>query len=162
MDKTTPVGWHRLVEGYPWFSAPDKYPITAYSEFMPPPRLGRRPYGEADFSLFVDDDAFGWNVSEIEETYELQPGLINLAHQIMSEIVELGRGQPAHRIAGHQRRNLSNNPYWPPELATQAGKLTCEQYVVFLPLALSKTQDDKGRTRWTFFGGSEQGPEKAF
>ena len=162
MDKTTPIGWHKLVEGYPWFSALDKYPIPAYSEFMPPPRLGRRPYGETDFSLFVDDDAFGWNVSEIEETYELQPGLTNLADQIMSEIIELGRGQAAHRIAGHQRRNLNNNPYWPPELATQADKLTREHYVVFLPLALSKTQDDKGRTRWTFFGGSEQGPEKAF
>ena len=31
-----------------------------------------------------------------------------------------------------------------------------------MPLALSRTQDDKGRVRWTFFGGSEQGPAKAF
>jgi len=27
---------------------------------------------------------------------------------------------------------------------------------------LSKTNDDKGRVRWTFFRASEQGPEKAF
>ena len=31
-----------------------------------------------------------------------------------------------------------------------------------MPLALSRTQDDKGRVRWTFFGGSEQGPDRAF
>ena len=37
-----------------------------------------------------------------------------------------------------------------------------ERYVVFLPLALSQTQDDKGRVRWTFFGSSEQGPDRAF
>src|SRR5262249_682593 len=37
-----------------------------------------------------------------------------------------------------------------------------ERYVVLLPLALSQTQDDKGRVRWTLFGASEQGPAKAF
>src|SRR5712692_7870905 len=31
-----------------------------------------------------------------------------------------------------------------------------------MPLALSRTQDDKGRLRWTLFGGSEQGPARAF
>ena len=42
------------------------------------------------------------------------------------------------------------------------GAPTHERYVLLLPLALSKTQDDKGRVRWTLFGGSEQGPGKAF
>ena len=76
--------------------------------------------------------------------------------------MELGQGKPAYSIAGQMGRNLIDNPYWPSELAAQAGKLSHERYVVFLPLALSKTQDDKGRIRWTFFGGSEQGPERAF
>ncbi len=31
-----------------------------------------------------------------------------------------------------------------------------------MPLSLSRTQDDKGRVRWTLFGNSEQGPGKAF
>ena len=34
--------------------------------------------------------------------------------------------------------------------------------MLLLPLALSRTQDDKGRVRWTLFGGSEQGPAAAF
>jgi hypothetical protein len=162
MNSKDLIGWRKLVEGYPWFSGEGRYPIPAYSEFMPPPRLGRRPYGEMDVSLFAEDDDFGWYVSEVEEEYELQPGLTSLAHQIVSEVTELGQGKPAYRIVGHQRRDLVDNPYWPPDLAAQAGKLFHERYVTFLALALSKTQDDKGRMRWTFFGGSEQGPERAF
>src|SRR5207244_3452986 len=53
-------------------------------------------------------------------------------------------------------------PYWPPEIAAHAGALAHERFVVFMPLALSRTQDDKGRIRWTLFGASEQGPSKAF
>jgi len=127
MDNNTSIGWHKLVEGYPWFSGQGNYPLPAYSEYMPSPRLGKRAYGEVDFSLFIDNDPFGWTVSEIEEAYEIQPGLVNLANQIMSEMVELGLGKPAYRIAGHQRRNLNNNPYWPAELAERVGKLDHEQ-----------------------------------
>ena len=132
MSSKEPAGWDKLLQGYPWFSGKGQYPIPAYSEFMPPPRFGRSPYGEIDTSHFIPDDPFGWY------------------------------GKPAYNIAGQKGRNLTNNPYWPPELEARAGKLPHEQYVVFLPIALSKTQDDKGRVRWTFFGGSEQGPERAF
>ena len=162
MNETDSVGWKKLVKGYPWFAGKGKYPIPAYSEFMPPPHLGSNLYNGSYDSIFIEDDLFGWYVSEVEQEQELQPGLSNLAHQILEEIVELGQGKPAYRIAGHHRRNLDDNPYWPPDLAAQAGKLPHERYVVFLPLALSRTQDDKGRVRWTFFGGSEQGPERAF
>ena len=34
--------------------------------------------------------------------------------------------------------------------------------MLLLPLSLSKTQDDKGRVRWSLFGGSEQGPARPF
>ena len=156
------MSWKTLVNGYPRFSGKDQYPIPAYSEFMPPPRLGLSPYDSLDNSLFSEDDLFGWYVSEVEEEHELQPGMSSLARQIVAEIVGLGQGKPAYRIAGHLGRNLEDNPYWPPELAARSGKLPHERYVVFLPLALSRTQDDKGRVRWTFFGGSEQGPERAF
>ena len=162
MSKTDFVGWKKLVKGYPWFSGKDQYPIPAYSEFLPPPHLGHSSYDGLDDSVFEEDDLFGWHVSEVEEEHELQPGLSSLAHQIVEEIIKLGQGKPAYRIAGQQGRNLEGNPYWSPELASQSGKLPHERYVVFLPLALSRTQDDKGRVRWTFFGGSEQGPERAF
>ena len=162
MIRADSVGWQKLLNGYPWFWGKNQYIIPAYSEFMPPPRLGRSPYGGLDDWVFAEDDVFGWYVSEVEEGLELQPGFSSLAHQIVDEIIKLGQGTPAYRIAGQEGRNLKDNIYWPPELATYMGKLPKERYVVFLPLALSRTQDDKGRIRWTFFGGSEQGPEQAF
>src|SRR5262249_15141064 len=32
-------GWKELVGGFPWFEGEGKFPIAAYSEFMPPPRI---------------------------------------------------------------------------------------------------------------------------
>jgi hypothetical protein len=162
MSAENRTGRQILLEGYPWFSGKGRFPLPAYSEFMPPPRLGRRPCGETDPGLLPQDDPWGFCVSEIEEEYELQPGLRHLARQIAGSLAGLGRGEPEYRIAGHKGRNLIANPYWPPDLAAKAGALFHERFVTMLPLALSRTQDDKGRVRWTFFGGSEQGPERGF
>ena len=100
MGKAEPVGWQKLLNGYPWFSGKGQYPIPAYSEFMPPPRLGQSPYGNLDISPFVKDDPFGWYISEVEEEFELQPGLQIIANQIVKQIAELGQGKPAYNIAG--------------------------------------------------------------
>ena len=156
------VGWQRLVEGYPWYNRAGAFPLPAYSEFMPAPQFGRLPAGAIDDSLFSEVDPYGWAVSEIEEEYQLKPGLEWIARHIMSHIPRLGQGLPDNFIAGINKRNLQENPYWPPELAARAGSLPHERYVCILPLALSPTQDDKGRLLWTFFGGSEQGPETVF
>jgi hypothetical protein len=126
---------------------------------MPPPRLGRKPYGALDSLLFRPEDPWGFNITEYEEAFELRPGLDKIAQQVLGALVHLGEGRAAHGIA---KTKLQDNPYWPPELAEQAGKLPHERYVVLLPLALSRTQDDKGRLRWTVFGNSEQGPARAF
>jgi Peptidase family M28 len=154
-------GWDRLLEEYPWFAGEGRFPLPAYSEFMPPPRLGRSPYGSADPFSIPDHDPFGWNVSEMEEEYELRPGLEHLAHQIISTLAALCKGASAHSVAGHRGLNLSGNPYWPDQLA-RAGLLPHERFVLLMPVALSRTQDDKGRVRWTLFGGSAGGPEQAF
>ncbi len=151
-------GWQRLLAGYPWFEGEGKYPITAYSEFMPPPRLGRKPYGGIDHCLYREDDPFGWHVTEYEEVLELQPGLAMIAKELMHVVHHLGCCDPAHGIA---RKKLDGNPYWPSDMET-AGEPPHERYVLLLPLALSKTQDDKGRVRWSLFGGSEQGPARPF
>ncbi len=126
------------------------------------PAVGLSPWGEVDGSLFSAEDPFGWHVSEIEEEYELKPGLEHIARQILDHLLDLGQAREEYHIAGHGNKNLLDNPYWPPELAAHAGQLPHERYVVLLPLALSRTQDDKGRVRWTFFGSSEQGPEHVF
>ncbi|HMF13624.1 MAG TPA: hypothetical protein VKE94_15000, partial [Gemmataceae bacterium] len=156
------AGWKQLLAGAPWFRGPDKYPIAAYSEYTPPPRLGRKAYdGFVDPVLFNPEDPWGWHVTEYEEALELRPGLENVARQVVKSLVHLGCGQAAHGIA---RKKLHGNPCWADELAARAaaGKLAHERYVVLLPLALSRTQDDKGRIRWTLFGNSEQGPARGF
>ncbi|HLJ92884.1 MAG TPA: M28 family peptidase [Gemmataceae bacterium] len=152
-------GWKRLLDGWPWFRGEGTSPIAAYSEFMPPPRLLRKPYGGEDLILHQTDDPWGWPIPEYEEALILRPGLEKIAQQIVGALVHLGHGQPAHGVS---KIKLLDNPYWPDTLARQAGHLAHERFVVLLPLALSRTQDDKGRVLWTLFGGSEQGPARGF
>ncbi|MGA2405925.1 MAG: M28 family peptidase [Bacteroidales bacterium] len=162
MEEKILYGWQKLLAGYPWFRCNGCFPITAYSEFMPPPLLGYKPYGKPEQGILDEEDPFGWKISEMEEEYELKPGIEHIGHQIISNIVKLGKGLPQHFISGHGGENLKNNPYWPSELADHAGSLFHERYVTLLPLMLSRTQDDKGRVIWTFFGNSIHEPEQVF
>jgi len=156
------LGWQKLVEGYPWFEGEGCYPITAYSEFMPAPRLGRNLYGDIDRLVFDDDDVYGWRVPEIDQEYELHPGLASIANQVLAHLVKFGRGEAVRPLIGLNRRLIEGNPYWSPEIDARLGTLVRERYVTLLPVALAKTQDYLGRVRWTLFGNSEQGPERAF
>src|SRR3954462_9877682 len=110
-------GWKQLLDAWPSFQDEGSYPIAAYSEFMPPPRLGRKAYQADDVLLLDEQDPWGWHVTEYEEAFELRPGLEKIAHQIVGSLVHLGNGRPAHGIA---KAKLTGNPYWPPELAEQA------------------------------------------
>ena len=152
-------GFRALLEGWPWFEGSGRYPIEAYSEFMPPPRLGRRAYGAVDALQFDDGDPWGWNVTEYEEELELGPGLAHIAGQVVDSMVHLAAGRAKHGIS---KAKLADNPYWPDALARRTQPARDERFVVLLPLALTRTQDDKGRVRWTLLGGSEQGPARAF
>lgn len=162
MKENKSKGWVSLLNGFPWFEGSDKFHIPAYSEFMPSPKTGVSPYGDIDFSVFSKDDPFGWKISEIEEEIELKTGLEHTGKQILKQIHHFGMGMPSYHIWGHGHENIQNNPYWPDDLAKKAGKLPHEKFVSLLPLMLSRTQDDKGRVSWTYFGGSIHGPEKAF
>ena len=157
MAKFQPV--NTLLEGWPWFTGSSRYAISAYSEFMPPPRLGHRPYGSKDALLFQDEDPWGWHVTEYEERVELYPGLETIAQLLLEKMIDLASGRPSHGIPGV---DLETNPYWPKLLADHVGSFDHEHFVLVISLALARTQDDKGRVRWTLFGSSEQGPERAF
>ncbi|MCX6561200.1 MAG: M28 family peptidase [Candidatus Aminicenantes bacterium] len=162
MTENDPRGWPELLAGYPWFEGKGRFPLAAYSEYMPGPFLGRKPLGRMDHGFFPEADPCGWPISELEEEVELKPGIRHIGHQIMSGLINLGQARPAPFIHGHGGQNLKGNPYWPPELAGRAGTLAHERYVALLPLMLSRTQDDKGRLSWTFFGNSLHEPERTF
>ena len=153
------LGWNTILQGWPWFKGTGQYPISAYSEFMPPPLLGRSPYGSADPLFFQKEDPWGWPVTEYEEGFELSPGLATIAQSLLEKMMHLTNGRPAHGIA---TADIADNPYWPEALAEHANNLNHERFVLLISLALARTQDDKGRVRWTLFGSSEQGPERAF
>jgi hypothetical protein len=155
------AGWKQLIPSDSWCRGPGRYRIDAYSEFMPPPRLGSKAYGgePPDPQLFRADDPFGWHVHEFDEALQIRPGLLRIARQVVARVGCVLRGE---HCLGMSTRELTNNPYWPDELAAKAGALGHDRGVVLAPLALSRTQDDKGRVRWTLFGGSEQGPAKVF
>ena len=157
------TGWFEFLKDFPWFEGENKYPLRAYSEYMPPPRTGINPLtGEVDSRFLENKDPYGWKVSEFEEEYQLRPGLEDTGKQILEHIVQMRSGKFPSHLAGHKQKNLINNIFWPEELITHSGLPEKERFVSLLPLALSKTKDEKGRVRWTFFGASEQGPEKAF
>jgi hypothetical protein len=148
-------GWKQLVANRTWFQGKGKYSICAYSEFMPPPRLGCKSYGSADDVLFSEEVPWGWHVTEFEEAFELKPGLAQVATQLVTAFHHLGRCEPSHGISQYK---LRDNPYWTERTIAPPS----ERFVNLSPLALSRTQDDKGRVRWTLFGASEQGPAKGF
>ncbi len=141
------------------FKQYSQYPLMAYSEFMPPIHFSCRSYDEKTKEFFQKDVPLEFPITEYEEAFELQPGLESIALQILKALSHLTKGEAAEGLA---RNKLINNPYWPDELAQPAQTLTKEPLVILLPLALSLTQDDKGRKRWTFFGASEQGPSRSF
>jgi hypothetical protein len=155
----TERGWKTLLEGC---QPQGPAPIPAYSEFMPAPRIACKPYGERDPGAFSEGDPSGWLVSEAEEEWELKPGLAHIACEVYRSLLPFALGNPAPLIHGLRGSSLEDNPYWPPELAERVGHHPGERLVAIWPLALSRTQDDKGRVRWTLFGASEQGPERGF
>ena len=90
------------------------------------------------------------------------PDCRDIANQVMSHLLKFATNPASVSIAGMNGRNLIDNPYWSPDLAARAAELARRRHVLLLALSLSKTQNDRGRVRWTMFGASEQGPEKAF
>ncbi len=152
-------GWDKLLTDIPRYGKGDPFQIMAYSEMMPSPWIGWRPYGKEHPIPRNPEDPFTWLVNEREQMMELGPGLRLIARQVLSALERLDREQPAQGI---NRAKLEGNAYWPKELAELPGAIPHERYVTFLPLALSKAQDDKGRVRWMFYGSSEQGPDRAF
>ena len=140
--------WDKLLTDVPRYGKAKPYRIMAYSEMMPSPWIGWRPYGKNHPAPRNPEDPFAWLVNEREQAFELGPGLQLIAGQVLAALERLDREQPAQGI---NRAKLEGNAYWPKELAELPGAIPHERYVTFCPLALSKTQDDKGRVRWTFF-----------
>src|SRR5262249_23093194 len=134
-----------------------RFELRAYSELMPPPYL-IKPYSGEQIGARDDADEHGFLITELEEHAELAPGLAKIAEFIVRELIDHAN-KKASRLS---KRITENNPAFPAELAARPPALLADPQLLMLPVALSKTQDDKGRVRWTLFGASHEEPEAAF
>jgi hypothetical protein len=140
-----------------------RFPIRAYSEYMPPPYVGIKPYaprrGQDACTARAAEDLV-LDITEYEQAEELDPGLARIATLLVTQIAKLTRG--AAHLLSHTL--LDENPAWPAALreAAQAGGFRNDACAIALSLALSRTQDDKGNVRWTLFGCSHEGPSRPF
>jgi hypothetical protein len=145
------------------FAGEGRFPLPAYSEFMPAPWVGIKPYAPTlaarACTAAQRDGGDTLDVTEYEQV-EIDLGLTYIAQRLTSELEQLLAGKP-HELSAAL---LEGNPAWPPELAASAGarRAAGEPLVLALALALSRTQDDKGNVRWTLFGASHDGPGAAF
>ncbi len=162
------MGWTQIeAEAQALLQAGGPFPLPAYSEFMPAPWIGLKPYDPVRAHASATHGAGAGpdgdqrlDITEYEQAHDLAPGLPMLAERILHELARLVRGRPH----GLSQALLHGNPAWPAALADAAavGLFAEEDIVTLLPLALSRTQDDKGNQRWTFFGHSHLGPAAAF
>jgi hypothetical protein len=140
------------------FLGPGRFPVPAYSEFMPPPFVGLKPFTACDAGGAADNtsvcDEHGVAVDEYEQEHELRPGLAKIANHLVLELRKLAAGA-THEFS---RTLLDGNLAWPEALAAaaRAGRYPQRPFFVMQTLALSRTQDDKGNVRWTVFGASHQ------
>ena len=95
------------------------FPIRAYSESMPPPYVGIKPYdpdrARAPCTARAPDDG-ALDVTEYEQAEELSPGLDHIAAHVLGELAKLVRGE-RHAFS---RTLLDGNAAWPPDLAESA------------------------------------------
>jgi hypothetical protein len=161
---TTHDGWSTLeLEARTAFLGAGRFPIRAYSEFMPPPYIGIKPYAPDRTSMAataIASDEASLDISEYELSQEISPGLHRIAAHVMAELSRLLRGD-VHVLS---RSLLSQNPAWSRALSEAARQhaFRDDPLSIVLPLALSRTQDDKGNVRWTLFGTSHDGAGPPF
>jgi len=155
-DKAT---WSQIAtEAADAFRGRGRFPVPAYSEFMPPPFVGLKPFAAGDPSGAADNtsvcDERGVAIDEYEQEHELRPGLAKIASHLVLELRKLTVG------ATHEFSHtlLGGNLAWPEALvaAARAGRYPQRPFLVMQTLALSRTQDDKGNVRWTMFGASHE------
>ena len=146
------------------FRGQGRFPVPAYSELMPPPFVGIKPFTASDpakapANTIVCNER-GLAIDEYEQEHELRPGLAKLAGHLVDELGKLASGS-THEFT---RTLLEGNLAWPEALAAAArdGRYPRRPFFVIQTLALSRTQDDKGNVRWTLFGASHEPASAVF
>ena len=100
------------------FAGEGRFPLPAYSEYMPSPYVVLKPYAPrraaGACTIGASDDA-AMDVTEHEQAHELTPGLAKIAAHLLTELDRLVRGNAARILADAARRQ--------PRLAARAGRV---------------------------------------
>jgi hypothetical protein len=102
----------------------------------------------------IAGDDHGWRITAREATHELEPGLAALAAALAPALAAV-LDDDAH-TRGLSRDLIAGNRYLP-DVALPAARAAL---IAVVGVALSRTQDDKGRVRWTLLGASDLGPAR--
>ena len=79
------------------FAGAGRFPLQAYSEFMPPPYVVLKPYAPrraARAATIGASDGDGLDVTEDEQAHEVAPGLGRIAGRLLTELDHLLHGKP--------------------------------------------------------------------
>ncbi len=147
--------------------SPRVFPFAAYSEFTPSYYQGARPYeitlGETDKNQVSHYDSEHFYKSSAPNTYwlpyfeehrYLRPGLKVLATHLMKDLQQLAFGDKpgGATLKGIPSYVVNKSPYFPEDLPKNKNQTV----VSFIPLQLSRTQQELGRSHpWTIFGGAD-------
>src|SRR5262245_20793271 len=107
--------WSRLLADPDWCCGKGRFPLPAYSEYLPPPYVGVKPSGHPA-APDPRADEYGWYVDENDEVEEIGPGLERIARFVLEECRRLANGERLHHVA---RDHLHRNPAWPAALAAR-------------------------------------------
>src|SRR4051812_45085987 len=112
-------GWTQIGrEAASAFLGTGRFPLRAYSEYMPPPWVAVKPAEHGRLIAPASGDA-SYEITEYEEAQELAPGLAKIAKHLLTELDKLARGV-SHELS---HTMLDGNPAWPAELAAKAKSL---------------------------------------
>ena len=96
------------------------------------------------------------DIDEYEQAHDLEPGLDRIAAQLVDELGKLVRGEP-HALSQHAARRQSGVARGARRRGAAGASSRTIRSSLIAPLALSRSQDDKGNDRWTLFGASHDG-----
>src|SRR6476659_8266883 len=73
------------------------FPLPPYSEYMPPPYIGVKPYApdpaRRDATAGISDPR-SIDIDEYEQAHDLEPGFDRIAQKLVDELGKLVRGAP--------------------------------------------------------------------
>ncbi len=160
-------GWETILDVSQW-KVTGRYSLRAYSEFLPAPISGARPYelrldapssllkNHSFSKLFKREEPESFGIDPFDDFVYLRPGLEAIVRPYLLAVKGWIAGNSRSPFPSHF---LKDNPYWPTSMKKAPQPL---RLIAFLPVSVARTQDEFGKSRWTLLGGAGRTPDELF